>query len=58
MTRKMVCNVPTGEVFVKIMEKVVQTGWKAGSDVFWAVPVCFPALNKGKPVKKACGGSF
>ena len=56
MTRKMVCKVPTGEVFVKIMEKVVQAGLGTGARLFWDVLVQFPAMGRGKAHRKWANG--
>ncbi len=56
MTRKMVCKVPTGEVFVKIMEKVVQAGLGTGARLFLKVLVQFPAMGRGKPIENGQTG--
>jgi len=47
----MVCKVPTGEVFVSIMEKMVQTGLGTGARLFLEVLVQFPAMVRGKPIE-------
>ena len=56
MTRKMVCKVPTGEVFLKIMEKVVQAGIGTGAMLFWEVLVQFLSLGRGKPIENGQTG--
>jgi hypothetical protein len=61
MTRKMVCKVPTGEVFVKIIEKVAQAGLGTGARLFWEVLVQFPAMageSPSKMGKRVCGKAF
>lgn len=56
MARKMVCKVPTEEVFVKIMEKVVQAGLGTGARLFLEVLVQFPAMGRGKPIENGQTG--
>jgi hypothetical protein len=52
MTRKMVCKVSTGEVFIKIMDKVVQAELGTGARQFWKVLGQFPAMGRGKAIEK------
>ena len=56
MTSKKVCKVSTGEVFVKIMEKMVQVGLGTGARLFWEVLVQFPAMGRGKPIENGQTG--
>jgi len=46
----MTCKALTGEIFLKYTEKRVQTGIGAAPKAFWAIPVRFPTLNKGKSI--------
>jgi hypothetical protein len=61
MTKKMVCKVPAGEEFIKIMEKVVQAELGTGARLFWEVLGRFPAMGRGKPIENGqtgCAGKF
>ena len=56
MTKKMVCKVPAGEEFIKIMEKVVQVELGTGARLFWEVLGRFPAMGRGKPIENGQTG--
>jgi hypothetical protein len=57
----MVCKVPTEEVFIKIMEKVVQAELGTEARLFWEALVRFPAMGRGKPIENrqtGCAGKL
>jgi hypothetical protein len=56
MTRIMVCKVSTGEVFVKILEKVFQAGLGTGVRLFWEVLVQFTAMGRENPIENGQTG--
>jgi hypothetical protein len=52
------CKDSTGEVFVNIMEKVVQAGLGTGARLFLEVLVQFPVMARGKPSENGQTGNI
>ena len=56
MSRKMVCKVPKGEVFVKIMEEEVQAGLETGARLFFGGSGPVSCDGQGKAHRKWANG--